>query len=555
MRLEGRTIGLGRRDIRSLERLGRRKIPPAEMVSQALAREMAALSSAIGRRTGVLADRRGRIIAVAVGDAQRIAVPDPGRGREGEGRLRGVRFITTRLSGGAIARGELTELLRLRLDALVQIDVDERGEPAWIRAAHVLPGPAGGEPVRLLEPVRPSAIPGDFEALVLALEDELDRVAQATREVRDRERVILVIPAAGGDDPGAVTADLRDLVATAGSEVVDVLVQRRATPHPRTLVGPGFLDRVAERLLRLQADAVVFARDLSPSQARAIAERLDTTVLDRTRVILDIFARHAKSAEGKLRVELARLRHLLPWLAAGGTGPSRVRGGIGGQRGRGESKLELDRRKVTGRIEDLERRLAHLAGRGVVRRRRRRRAGVPAIAIVGYTNAGKSTLLNTLASAGVTVRDQLFSTLDTTTRRVRLPGGGAAVVTDTVGFIRDMPADLEHAFRSTLDELHEADVLIHVADASDPRVFAQIEDVRTRLCEMGLAGVPEILVFTRRDRIDADAFLPLARMRGGRLIAATDPAGAAEVLAAAADALPGRRSTEDWERSDDPAPA
>ena len=294
----------------------------------------------------------------------------------------------------------------------------------------------------------------------------------------------------------ASLAELRELARTAGVEVLDSVLQMRREPDPRYLIGRGKLEELNLRAMQLGADLLIFDRNLSPSQAAHIAEETSLKVLDRTQLILDIFAQRAQSADGKLQVELAQLKYLLPRLAQSDDSLSRLAGGIGG-RGPGETKLEIDRRRVRDRIAHLERRIEHLSRERQVRRGRRERRELPVISIVGYTNAGKSTLLNALTHSEVLAEDKLFATLDPTSRRLRFPEEREVIITDTVGFIRDLPQDLVAAFRATLEELDDADLLLHVVDASDPAHDAQVEAVEQILETLGLLSKPRILVWNK----------------------------------------------------------
>src|SRR5947208_5623226 len=307
----------------------------------------------------------------------------------------------------------------------------------------------------------------DAQGQIAALEQEMARVAPV-RAVGVAGRAMLV-----GVNTGDRTAaeaslqELQELARTADVQVLDVILQARREIDPRTLIGEGKLQDILVRSMAVGADLLVFDRNLSPSQARHISEATSLKILDRTQLILDIFAQRAQSADGKLQVELAQLKYLLPRLVGRDDSLSRLGGGIGG-RGPGETKLEVDRRRARDRIAVLEERIDRLSGDRAVRRRQRNRAGVPVVSIVGYTNAGKSTLLNSLTDAEVLASRRLFATLDPTSRRLRFPCDREVIITDTVGFIRDLPKDLVAAFRATLEELADADLLLHVVDASDP---------------------------------------------------------------------------------------
>jgi GTP-binding protein HflX len=307
------------------------------------------------------------------------------------------------------------------------------------------------------------------------------------------------------------------------------MVQQRPRPDPRDLVGEGRLEDLVVMAFRHDVDLAIFDRDLSPAQARNLGERLDLRVLDRTQLILDIFAQHARSRDGKLQVELAQLRYRLPRLAQQDLGLSRLGGGIGG-RGPGEQRLEVDRRRVRERIARLERELEALRREREGRRSRRGRRGVPVLSIVGYTNAGKSTLLAALTHADVRIEDKMFATLDPTSRRLRFPREREVIVTDTVGFLRELPPDLKQAFRATLEELRDADLFLHVVDAAAPDLEQRVAAVRAVLEEMGLGGTPELLVFNQIDRLPPGTGAGIAARAGGVAISALRGTGLRELL-------------------------
>jgi GTPase len=323
------------------------------------------------------------------------------------------------------------------------------------------------------------------------------------------ERVVLVGVAVGGSVAEADRSleELRRLAETAGAVVLDTMVQRRDRPDAGTFVGKGKARELAAAVKALGADTVIMDDELSPGQLRHLEELVDAKVIDRTVLILDIFAQHARSREGKAQVELAQLSYMLPRLRGWGESLTRVGGGSGtggpiGTRGPGETKMEVDRRRIRRRITKLRRDLHTMAQTRDTKRRGRERAGVPSVALVGYTNAGKSTLLNRLSGAGVLVEDKLFSTLDPTTRRLELPGGRAATFTDTVGFIAKLPHDLVESFKSTLEEVARADLVVHLVDAAHPDPAAQVRAVRAVLQEVGAAGVPELPVLNKVDLLD-----------------------------------------------------
>jgi len=324
----------------------------------------------------------------------------------------------------------------------------------------------------------------------------LESPLSATWTPRIRERAVLV-----GVGRGIDWSDLNELAAladSAGAEPVSRIVQTRSDPDPATFVGKGKLEEIHRTVHSTGADAVILDDELTPGQLRNLEGRLGTKVIDRTALILDIFALHARSREGKAQVELAQLNYLLPRLRGWGEAMSRLGGGIG-TRGPGETKLEVDRQHIKRRISKLRRDIKDLARTRDVKRARRESSGIQQIAIAGYTNAGKSTLMNALTEAGVLVADQLFATLDPTIRRIALPGGRHATISDTVGFVSKLPHDLVEAFRSTLEEVTRADLVLHVADASSPQVEQQVEAVRSVLGDIGAGAIPEVLALNKVD--------------------------------------------------------
>jgi GTP-binding protein HflX len=351
-----------------------------------------------------------------------------------------------------------------------------------------------------------------------------------------RERAVLVGLASGGDEQSL--DELAALSRAAGAEPVGRVVQTRNVPDPATFVGKGKVHELHEMVHATSADAVILDDELSPGQLRNLEERLKVKVLDRTALILDIFALHARSGEGKAQVELAQLNYLLPRLRGWGEAMSRLGGGIG-TRGPGETKLEVDRQHIRRRITKLRRDIKDLSKSRAVKRGSRERSGIPQIALAGYTNAGKSTLMNAMTKAGVLVADQPFATLDPTTRRLVLPGGRAVTVSDTVGFVRKLPHDLVEAFKSTLEEVARAHLILHVADASAPELEEQIVAVREVLAEIGAGHLPEVLALNKWDLVDAIGRARLERRHSeGVPVSALDGEGVESLVAGVVATLP-----------------
>ena len=448
---------------------------------------------------------------VMVGDIRGIELPDFKRVRVASGRFRGLRCIHTHLRGEQLTQDDLTDLALLRLDLMAAIDVDPTtGLPGLIHAAHLLPLHSGElenasapDLYGFLEPGMASQLDADFLELINSLEDEMARNRRTARRAEVRDRTILVGVATGPlTDAEESMAELAELAASADVVVQDKIIQRRSAVDPRTVLGKGKLDELIIRALQLGADMLVFDSELSPAQVRSLSETTDLKIIDRSQLILDIFAQRAQSREGKIQVELAQLKYLLPRLIAGQDSAfSRLAGGIGG-RGPGETKLETDRRRVRDRINRLEREIEEQRQRRQERRKTRTRHGLPIISIVGYTNAGKSTLLNALTKSTVHAEQRMFATLDPTSRRLRLPRDQEVIINDTVGFIRALPPDLLSAFRATLEEISASSLLIHAVDVSNPRWPQQVQSVKRILVELKLADIPVILALNKADLLD-----------------------------------------------------
>ena len=498
----GNRAGLKPSEISALERIYRRRVVPNEIVSAELAGFLCEVSRGLARQIGILISRQGTVEHVIVGDASGLVLPEVGRLRAGHGRFRGLRLVHTHLRNEALSRDDLVDLALLRLDLVAAVGVNHEGRPADLHVAHLLPPREGKSPWVLLAPTPFFRSDIDFAQTIEALEEEFDRIVPSGRATRDGERALLVVAEIGkmrGHSEGRIH-ELRELCRTAGIEVVDVAVQRRPEPDPRYLIGRGKLEDVLVRAMQYDAGVLIFDPDLTPGQAHSIASFTDLKVLDRTILILDIFAQRARSRDAKLQVELAQLRYRLPRLQEENTMMSRLVGGIGG-RGPGETKLEIGRRRARERLHRLEKEIEQTRRQRAGRRSARKERGLPVVAIVGYTNAGKSTLLNSLTGSDVLVEDKLFATLDPTTRRLRFPRERELILADTVGFIRDLPKDLAQAFHATLEELDDADLLLQVVDASDADRDAQITAVERILKDLDLAETPRLLVYNKVDRL------------------------------------------------------
>jgi GTP-binding protein HflX len=523
IRLIGNTSGLKASPLRRLERLANRRTAPEFILTPDFARALTEISREIQRQVGVLVDRLGHIRVVMVGDTKGIFLPDLSDYRRGWDRLCGLRLLHTHLNGEPLSDDDLTDLALLRLDYVTAIEVLEDGLPGKVFSAHLLPHNDAGQAWEVLPPTRVHDIPSDFHEVMDALEDEFSRVRKPRRVGDNLVRAIVVHvskqPHAMAEDS---VGELKELCRSAGIEVVHEVQQRRP-PDTKYVMGQGKLKQTMITAMQLGAELLVFDLDLSPAQLQSVSLLTDMKILDRTQVILDIFAQHAETREGKIQVELAQLRYLLPRLRAKQTASalSRLTGGIGG-RGPGETKLEVDRRRATDRIARLEREIKKLGGRRKLRRSKRTNRKVPVVSIVGYTNAGKSTLLNALTQSTVKAENALFATLNPVSRRLRFPREREIVITDTVGFIRDLPKDLMAAFRTTLEELDQADLLVHVLDSSRHDIDDHHATVQGVLKELGIDDKPCLVVLNKSDKCDPDTLQGLIERYQGLPMCALD---------------------------------
>ncbi len=481
---------------------------------------MSELSFETGRQIGVLINRKGKVEYVMVGDAKQIEMPDFKRVRVAADRLRGLRCVHTHLLGEELDQDDLTDLALLRLDMISAIHVNpESGLPGQVHSAHLLPGQTPSTnghslslPYRFLDPAVPSLLHTDFSWLISSLEAELAGTRKSVGGKDKREPVILVAVTTGfGENVEESMTELVDLARSANIRVLDTVIQRRKKIHPKTLLGSGKLNELLIRAMQLGAGMLVFDGELSPAQVRSLSEVTELKVIDRPQLILDIFAQRASTREGKLQVELAQLKYLLPRLGSGeGTALSRLAGGIGG-RGPGETKLETDRRQVRKKITNLEKQVRKLSKQRQERRKTRLQKHLPIISLVGYTNAGKSTLLNALTDSKVHAEKRMFATLDPTARRLRLPYEQEVIINDTVGFIRDLPETLVAAFRATLEEIGDSDLLLHVVDVSNPMALKQIASVIQILADLELNQIPSFVVLNKSDRTKKNVIRDVSR--------------------------------------------
>ncbi len=516
----GNTVGLKANQIRRLENFYRRRIQPQFLISPELTHDLSHLSHEIRRQIGLLINRQGKVAYVIVGDHKKIVIPAIDAYRAAPGRLNGLRCIHTHLTNEALTDDDLTDLALLRLDMMAAVVNNETESRPHIHAAHILPKNADNDPYRILAPLSPSQLEIDCLAMIKALEDELARVSKGYSADSGKERALLAsVSSTSKHKARESLAELRALTESGRIEIVGSLIQQRKSKSTQRLMGPGKLQELAILALQEAATVIIFDQELSPSQIRAITDQIELKVIDRTQLILDIFAQRAKTREGKLQVELAQLKYLLPRLILKNTAMSRLTGGIGG-RGPGETKLEINRRRARDRITRLEQELLAVRKHRKQQRAQRQKKGLPIISIIGYTNAGKSTLLNTLTKSNVLAESRLFATLDPSSRRLKFPKDSEVIITDTVGFIKDLPEDLRVAFRATLEELESADLLLHVVDISNPQVLSQIDSVEQILNDLKLQHTRTLRVLNKIDRVEPNKIHKLTRKLGGMAVSA-----------------------------------
>ena len=521
--ITGNTGGLKTVQLKGLERIAGRRVNPDLVISPELAKELCTVAFELGRQVGVLLSRSGQVEAVMVGDHRSIMIPALKQFRASGGRLKGLRCVHTHLAGEDLSEDDLMDLLFLRLDMMTAVTMDPGGT-IRLHSAHLVPQPVAGRNWVLLAPEMPSRQTRSCRELIAALEDEFAK-ARPVREIdagRDRAILVSVTPLSKAKAQESMD-ELVELARSAEVIVLDTVVQRREKINPRLILGKGKLGEIMLTALRLNANLLIFDQELNPSQVRSITDHTELRVIDRTQLILDIFARRALSREGKLQIEMAQLKYMLPRLTTRDDALSRLTGGIGG-RGPGETRLEVDRRRINDRLGKLGKKLKEVGREREQRRSRRRKKDLPVLSLVGYTNAGKSTLLNTLTKSAIVAEDKLFATLDPTSRRLRFPEDVEVIITDTVGFIRHLPEELLKAFKATLEELHEADVLVHVIDISNPRCDDHIQVVEDLLRELELEGIPCLKVFNKIDLVPSEVVAEQLRLHEAVALSARDAA-------------------------------
>ncbi|MCC5637144.1 GTPase HflX [Nostoc sp. CHAB 5844] len=537
----GNLQGLKSSQLKQLQRLYHQRIPGDRITTPEFSQRLAAISTEINQPVCAYLNRRGQVIRVGVGTPRQTQIPPLELPRYGAERLSGIRCIATHLKSEPPNEVALTAMAMQRLDALVMLNITGTGftrrgggATGYVKEAylaHLVSDTkqlvaAQNSALDTQKAIYSSISPPmsldmlaeqDFIDLVEGLEEEFRREFVAQEVDADHDRVLIVGVMTDELTPQQfhdTIAELGLLVDTAGGDVLQTVQQKRSRIHPQTVIGEGKVQEVALTAQTLGCNLVVFDRDLSPAQVRNLEAQIGVRVVDRTEVILDIFAQRAQSRAGKLQVELAQLEYMLPRLTGRGQAMSRLGGGIG-TRGPGETKLETERRAIGRRISRLQQEVNQLQAHRSRLRQRRQHQEVPSVALVGYTNAGKSTLLNALTNAEVYTADQLFATLDPTTRRLVIPHADTnepqeILITDTVGFIHELPASLMDAFRATLEEVTEADALLHLVDLSHPAWLSHIRSVREILAAMPVTPGPALVAFNKIDQVDGET-LAIAR--------------------------------------------
>ena len=520
----GSTKGLKKNQIRRLENLYRRRIPPEYLITPELTRDFCRLSHEINRQIGLLINRQGKIAFVIAGSFNEIVIPETHDYRSAPDRLKGLRCVHTHLKNEPLTQDDLTDLALLRLDFMAAVTVRNDGDPHLVHMAHILPKSSDGAPYTVLDPVHPHELDMGCLDLINALESELAFSKSAYHAGTDRERALLInVSQTSRNSAKASLMELTDLAESCGIEVLATFIQQQRSRSTNTFIGTGKIKELTIFALQKGATLIIFDQELSPAQIRTITDKIDIKVIDRTQLILDIFAQRAQSREGKLQVELAQLKYILPRLVYKNTAMSRLTGGIGG-RGPGETKLEINRRRIRDRIVQLEKSLDQVRQHRFMQKAKRQKNLVPVVSIVGYTNSGKSTLLNTLTKSRVMAENRLFATLDPTSRRLKFPRDVEVIITDTVGFIKDLPNELQVAFRATLEELENADLLLHVIDISNPRYCQQMESVRHILADLDLDTIPVLYVLNKKDLLPPEDLENITARIDGIAISAIDDA-------------------------------
>jgi len=469
-----------------------------------------------------LINRKGSIEYVIVGDHKSILFPELYRSRTGAGRLRGLRYVHTHLKNEKLSSEDITDLSLLRLDYIVAVITGSNGMPGEMHCAHLLPPtPNDINPVNRFT-LQQFKEESNFLDFISGLEDEFQRKLGPRILKNGKDNAFLVCLTTKSDPFFEESLkEIKELANTCNVNIVDVFVQQRKKQDPKYLIGKGKLKELIIRAMQFDSNILIFNQDLNPSLARRISDFTGLKIIDRTQLILDVFSQRANSRDGKIQVELAQLKYTLPRLVEKDTMMSRLTGGIGG-RGPGETKLEINRRRAEEKIHRLEKEIEKLSKKRFQKRSMRNRTNIPIVSIVGYTNAGKSTLLNNLTKSIVAAENRPFSTLDPASRRLRFPKEREIIITDTVGFIRDLPSDLINAFRATLEEIGDANLLLHIVDVSNFNYKIHIESVDNILKELNYHTIPQLLILNKIDRITKERKTSILNINNSIAISALD---------------------------------
>lgn len=520
----GNTAGLRNSQISNLEELYNFLTPPEYLVSSQIVFTLSKLSYEIKRQIGILINRNGKITHVIAGEPHRIVIPALNDYIIVPGKLRGVRCVHTHLKDEPLTQDDLTDLALLRLDYISAICINQDGFPTNIYSSHILPTETSA-PYEILKPIDIQKLNNNCGHQILSLESELSKKNSLHKPKSGSENAFLINAISKNDSSNLSNAyasieELKALCKTSKINIIGSAIQQRKNIDPKFVAGKGKLANLIIKAIQKHATMLIFDRELTSSQIRAITDFVEIKVIDRTQLILDIFAKHAKSREGKYQVELAQMEYLLPRLITKNTAMSRLTGGIGG-RGPGETKLEINRRRVRDRIHRLKKEINKIRKHRLVQKAKRKRGNLPIISIVGYTNVGKSTLLNTLTQSNITVANRLFATLDPSSRRLRFPKDIEVIITDTVGFIQNLPKELLQAFHATLEELNDADIILHVVDISNKNYDKQMKAVEKILEKLNLNQIPCLYLFNKMDKINLETFDNKFLLNQGIVISAT----------------------------------
>lgn len=517
IKVQGKLNTLKKSHIQKIEKLYRRKIPKNQIITVELAEALAEISFEINKEIALIVNRKGQIIEITVGDAEKIELPQLKNIREARTRLCGLRCIHTHPNGLAdLSKADLTALEKYRFDAMAAIGIDKNG--SFSRKFGITSKYADSIQIAFLssDAVKKwdinetitlyDAEKLEFDFKIEQIESDLANKYN-TKDIEDNEKALLISLYTKDKSDFKIIesmAELEELAFTAGAEVVEKIVQKRPVPDAACYIGTGKAYEAAVIAREKNANIVIIDAELSPRQQKTLEQIIGVKTIDRTELILDIFAQRAMTKEGKLQVELAQLKYLFPRLIGEGISLSR-QGGVGGgiaTRGPGETKLEIDRRRIRDRINFLEKEVEKIKAQRIYQRRQREQNLISTAAIVGYTNVGKSTLLNALANSSVLAENKLFATLDPVTRKININGELSVLLTDTVGFIQNLPTDLIAAFRATLEETINADVIIHVVDASHPACLEHVDTVYEILSDLEAMDKPFITLLNKIDLVD-----------------------------------------------------